>query len=290
MAVVAVNGPTPLAGINLRKNGKRLLAEEQWEYLVETDDVLTTRREVLIAAGLPIVGQTLSTGGITVASAKRAERTEVNRLWWKVTVDFSSEVEEDTNGSNESQSDDPTNWFPLAEASFETYQFYGLVDVNGVPFRNSAGAPFSSSLPLTRRLVKYEFEQFEAATTTLDEISDRNETVNSATFVGKPAKTLLLHVKKATIGYYYGYRVWRVEYAMVYNKDTWKHKVLDVGPYYLSGGNKVPFKTPPPLETAYMGFLTPTGGASATSTTKEFDRYESQNFASFLRVRDAGAA
>ena len=269
----------------IRKSGKTLVLEEQYQFRVVSDIKTEDDKTVLLTSGLPRPGLTLSDFGNSICTDTSCTRDTTNPLYWTVTATFSSDVQEDTSGASESQTGDPTSWQPIAELNFETYQFYDVRDVNGQPFRNSAGHPFSSGIPITRTLIRYDFEQFEAASTTLDEISDRNETVNSGTFVSKPAKTLKLSVQKATLGFYYGYRVWRVAYSMVYKPDTWTLKQLDIGPYYIDGsGNKTAFKTDGVMERPLQGFLTPTGGESANPTIKEFDQYAQTNFSSFLRV------
>lgn len=274
----------------IRKSGKRLVYEESWKAFYYDPTGQLQRDQVITAAGVPRVGLTRSGNGFTVCSSVDAERDAGNVKLWHVSIEYSSDVEEDTSGANESTSGDPTTWVPIASATFETYQWYSVEDASGNAFANSAGVPFTSSLPLPRTLIRYDFEQFEPPSTTLDEISARNETVNSTTFLKKPQKTMRLTVKDATIGYYYGYKVWRVAYSLLFKKDDWKHKVYDIGPFYLDGATKKVFKTDPPLEQTYFGFLTGSGGLSASPTLKEFDIYSTLDFSSFLRVRDDGYA
>lgn len=275
----------------VRKNGKRLVYEESWRAFYLAEDADMRRDQVLQAAGVPRVGLTVSPGGYAVCESVDADRDPGEPKLWHLSMDFSSDVQEDPSGANESQSGDPTTWIPIASANFETYQWYSVEDRNGNAFANSAGTPFTSSLPLPRTLIRYDFEQFEPPSTKLDAISERNESINSAEFLGKAARTLRLTVKEATLGFYYGYKVWRVAYSLLYKKDDWKHKVYDIGPHYLDGGgDPVAFKTKPPFEQPYFGFLTSSGTASATPTIKEFDIFEEKNFSDFLRVRDDGYA
>jgi hypothetical protein len=183
---------------------------------------------------------------------------------WDVQATFSSDIEEDSSGANESQSGNPIAWTPIAELGFETYTEISFEDAAGNPFDNSANYVYPNGIPLTRTLTKYEFEQFEPATTEIDTIADRNETVNASTFNGRDAKTLRLQVKKATIGYYYGYRVWRVSYALTYKPDTWQIKVADVGPWYLDSGNRIPFKDNE--DNRIIGNLDGSGAAATTAS------------------------
>lgn len=285
---ITVRGEKREGNARIRKSGKKLTYEDTYTYLVTTDDINTTRLQILSAAGIPRVGFTRSGLGFAVCTDVACDRNPVNPYEWTVTANFSSEVEEDTSGANESQSGDPTSWQPIAEISFETFQYYRPFDYYNKPFVNSAGMPYSSALPETRTLVRFEFEQFEAKTLTIAEIAARNEIVNSDPFFGKDAGTLKLSVKSAKIGYYYGYKVWRIEYSMVWREDTWIYKVLDTGPYYKDGNTIKNFITPPPGEQHYMGLLNGQGGklTAADPHYNEFFIYPGYSFSTFLRVTD----
>lgn len=266
----------------IRKSGQRLVYEEQWEFIVSTDDKNTRRVEVLTSNALPRVGLTLSGGGFAVCSSVDAVRREGNPLIWDATAQFSSEVEEDSSGANESESGNPTAWVPIAELNYETYTEYTFEDRNGDPFVNGAGFPFQTGLPRTRTLTRFDFEQFEPETTTVDQIEARNETVNENSFLNRDAGTLRLVVNSAKIGFYYGFRVWRISYSLVHKKDTWAYRVYNVGNTYKDGANFRPY-----LDTEgnrITGFLTSTGAKSTTPTTIEADVYDELAFESFLRV------
>ena len=269
---------------SIRKQGKRLVFEEQYSYIVQASDKNATRLAVLSTAGIPRVGLTLSAGGFAICQSVDCNRDPVNPVIWHVTANFSSDVQEDTSGANESQSGDPTVWQPIAELSFETFTEVVAEDQSGTAIANSAGQPFSSGISLTRTLVRYDFEQFEPAGTSIDTIAGRNETVNLGTFQGKSAKTLKLTVRSASLGYYYGYKVWRIAYSMVYKPDDWKLKVLDIGNSYLSGGTLQPYLDEE--GNRIVGGLNGSGGKVTVGNApsiKEFDKFEAISF-SFLRV------
>ena len=266
---------------SVRKNGKRLVYEESYSYIVQTDDINTSRYSVLSSNAVPKVNVTIGGGGFSVCNSVEANRREENPLVWDVEATFSSDIEEDTSGANENESGDPTAWTPVAELGFETFTEISFTDASDNPFDNSANYVFPNGIPLTRTLIKYEFEQFEPITTTIDTIADRNETVNSGTFNGRSAKTLRLQVRKASIGYYYGFRVWRIAYALTYKPDTWQFKVADVGPWYLDGSDRKDFVSAD--GSRIIGNLNGSGAAATTASILSFDKYEAISF-SFLRI------
>jgi len=281
---ITILGETREGSGSIRKQGKRLVFEEQYSYIVQTTDKTTTRLAVLSTPGIPRVGLTLSAGGFAICQSVTANRDAVNPVIWHVTANFASDVQEDTSGANESQSGDPTVWQPIAELSFETFTEVVAEDQSGTAIANSAGQPFGSGISLTRTLVRYDFEQFEPVSTSIDTIAGRNETVNSGTFQGKAAKTLKLTVRSASLGYYYGYKVWRIAYSMVYKPDDWQLKVLDVGNCYLSGGTLQPYLDD--QGNRIVGGLNGSGGQVTAGNPPDiltFDKFEAISF-SFLRV------
>ena len=282
MAITLI-GQKREGGASVRKNGKRLVYEENYSYLVRTDDPLTTRYQVLSSSAVPRVNVTVGGGGFTVCTGVDAKRDDGNPTLWHVDATFSSDIQEDTSGANENESGDPTVWTPIAELGFETFTEMSFVDADDEIFDNSVGIPFATGIPLVRTLVRYDFEQFEPITTKIDTIADRNETVNSGVFKTRAAKTFRLQVKNAAIGYYYGYKVWRVSYSLVYKPDTWVFKVLDVGNTYKLAGSFLPYlddATPP---NRIFGPLDGSGGKAATASILEFNKYEAISF-SFLRL------
>ncbi len=64
---------------------------------------------------------------------------------------------------------------------------------------------------------------------TIDQIEDRCDTTNLTTFLNRQPGTLLLEVTKATIGTYFGIRLWRVEYKVRFKKDGWDEKTIEHG-------------------------------------------------------------
>jgi hypothetical protein len=116
----------------------------------------------------------------------------------------------------------------------------------------------------TRFIPIWSFFQFEAPTVTDETIIGRNEVVNSGTFKGRAAKTLLCTIVKSTIGFYYGQKLRFTQYELRYNVRTWQLKRLDMA----SDG------------TALNGAGAASAGAPAILT---FDQFATDSF-SFLRV------
>jgi hypothetical protein len=279
---ITLLGQKKVGGGSVKKNGKTLVYEETFKYFVKTDDPATTRFQVLSSSAVPRVNVTVGGGGFTICNAVDAERDAENSTLWHVSATFSSDIQEDNSGADESQSGDPTAWQPIAELAFETFTEVSFTDANGDPFDNSAGIPYASGIPLVRTLVRYDFAQFEPSSTSIDTIADRNETVNAGTFNDRAAKTLRLQVKGASLGYYYGFRVWRVNYSLTYKPDTWKFKVLDVGNTYLDTGVFKPYLDDD--GNRMVGPLNGSGGKATTASIIEFDKYDDISF-SFLRLR-----
>lgn len=255
--------------------------EEYYVYLVLSDNAADTHATVWNTSGLPTVGVTVSPSGFGVCTSKTPKRDPNNQLLWRVTCTFSSEIDERQSSYDPTTS--PTAWVPIYETKFERLQEVVTIDKDGVQIANSAGQPFPSGMTISRFIPVWEFFQFEAATVTDEQIIARNETVNSGTFKGRGAKTLLLTVNSSIVGFYYGTRLRLTQYALRYNKDNWTHKRLDVGEAYLSGGVLKPYLVEGKL---VMGPLNGTGGKAAAGSPPailEFERYDDISF-SFLRI------
>lgn len=130
----------------------------------------------------------------------------------------------------------------------------------------------------------------------INQIMARCDKVNSTAFLGCAAKTLLLEVRKAAVGTYYGYSVWRIDYALKYKPETWTLKMANVGYMYNTGnaapGEKAPFlKKDPATQTMvpFLGKLAANGTALAnqatgTMTFEDFEVYGAIDFNNFLRI------
>lgn len=279
------------------KNGI-LLREQSHHYTVQADSEWQDRAEIIFnTAGLPRYGQ-VYIGGLCVASIN-ADRHPDDATRWDVVVTGSTEVEEDQQSKNErggSTSSNPIDWIPIASVKFEPYEEVLRKDINGKRWVNSAKKPFETGLSIQRRVAMVQFSQFEPLSTTLDDLMNRSDTVNSIVYKGKAIKTLRLNVENATVGTYSGFRCWRVDYSMRYKADNWIIKQLDVGWGYITDGNipyadglYIRFETDDAEPESFLGSLNGTGGKMPDQNTDEpeileFEAYEAIDFNDFLKV------
>lgn len=274
--------PRATGTFNIRSSGGVPIVDEQYEYFVLSDNILDSNQTIYSTAGLPTVGVSTSPSGLGVCTGKSGSRDSGNQFLWRIVCSFSTEVEE--RQSSYDPGTDPEVWVPIYETKFERLQEVVTVDKDGDPIANSAGQPFPGGMTVTRLIPIWEFFQLEPESVTDEVIMDRNETVNSTTFKGRAAKTLLLTVNSSVVGYYYGTRRRLTQYSIRYNKDNWRHKRLDVGEAYLDSGSLKPYLVEGRL---VMG---PLDGAGAKVTPGsppeilEFDRYTELDFSSFLRI------
>jgi hypothetical protein len=222
-------GEARQGGFSVKSSGGVPTLVETYEYRVKADSINASRISVSFTPGLPIVNQSISAFGLTTCRSKDATRDPINPLYWDVTCEFSSEVEEnqDRGGADEFGSD-PVEWTPIYETRFERMSEIVNVDVNGDPIDNSRNEMFPEGMTRTRFIPIWTFFQFEPPTVTDETIITRNEVVNSGTFKGRAAKTLLCTVVKSTIGFYYGQKLRFSQYELRYNVRTWQLKRLDM--------------------------------------------------------------
>jgi len=262
--------------------------EESYAFIVEADSKTQTRAEILFTTpGLPQVNSTTGPFGLTVCRGAKADRRTDNALIWDVVCDFSSEIEQGTSGTGSggfNPSDDPVAWVPVYETKFERYQEVVTKDLSGAAIANSAGQAFETGLTITRHIPIWEFWQFEPATTTDEDVIARSETVNSTTFKGRAAKTLLCVVLSSAVGFYYGQARRLTQYQLKYNSRDWRHKRLDVGTQYKSGTTLLDFTSSD--GSIMLGSLNGSGGKQAAGTgpaIMTFDQYATNTF-SFIRI------
>lgn len=266
----------------IRSSGGVAIFEETYEYLVKSDNKENSRINIITTPGLPVVNVTQSAFGFTICKTKDATRREENPLYWDVTCEFSSEVDERQSGQDPET--DPTEWLPIYETKFERLQEVVTKDLDDDAIANSAGQPYETGLTISRFIPVWEFYQFEAASITDEQVIDRNEVINSTTFKGRAAETLLLSVMSSVVGFYYGSRRRLTQYSLKYNSRKWTHKRLDVGTVYLSGGVHLPYLDDE--GNMMLGALDGAGAKQPVGTApavREFDMYPQISF-SFLRV------
>lgn len=280
-------------------NGMPVL-NETYHFIIESDSKYTSRIDILYGTPLfPKVNQTVSAYGLVVCVGVDANRREDNPFLWDASATFSSEVEEGQDGSSGGQDPaaDPVTWVPVYETKFERLQEVVTKDFAGTSVANSAGQPFQTGLTIGRFIPIWEFWQFEPATVTDEQLIARNETVNSGTFKGRAAKSLLLTILSSRVGYYYGQRRRLTHYSLKYNSRLWTHKRLDVGSLWKQNGssNLIDARVDNPTgqiigldgtgepAAGYDGSTNKPGLTITAPAVLSFDIYDSISF-SFLRV------
>lgn len=268
---------------SVRSSGGVPILDDTYHWLVQADSITASRTSILATPGLPRVGVTITADSAAVCRTVTATRREDQRLYWDVTATFSSEVDE--RQDNQSVTGDPTTWVPVYETKFERMQENTTRDYADNAVVNSAGQPFETGIIRSRFIPVWEFYQFEPASVTDEQVIDRNEVVNNATFKGRAADTLLCTVMSSVLGFYYGARRRLTRYAIRYDEKKWTHKRLDLGTVYLDGGAHKPY-----LDDGGTVILGGLDGSGAKVTPGEdpylleFDMYPKMSFASFLRI------
>ena len=268
--------------VAIRSSGGMPILDETYYYLVVGSSKSEAYLSIINTPGLPLVNTTVSPSGYGICKTKSAKQREANPIYWDVTCHFSSEVDERQN--NQDPATDPVTWVPIYETKFERLQEIVTKDLNNKAVANSAGQPFEVGLTIGRFIPVWEFFQLESGSITDEQMADRNETINSSTFKGKPAKTLLLTIMSSVVGFYYGQRRRLTQYSIKYNKRKWKHKRLDVGTVYLEGTFHLPYLDKD--GNVMLGGLNGAGLKVAVGdppATLEFDIYDDISF-SFLRI------
>jgi hypothetical protein len=268
--------------IRIRSSSGIPQIDETYVFLVKSDNKNNSRLNISQTPGLPIVGVTVSSFGLTVCKTKNAVRDPNNPLYWEVTCEFSSVVEEGQ--SSQDPQTNPTAWVPVYETKFERSQKVVVRDFAGAAVVNSAGQAFDNGLTISRFLPVWDFFQFEPATVTDEEIIERNEVVNSTAFRGRAIKTLLCTVTSSKIGFYYGVPLRLTQYSLKYDPLTWIHRRLDIGSQFLDGGVLKDYLSAD--GSVIRGGLNGTGGkvsAGSPAAIRSFDMYASKDFNTFLR-------
>lgn len=280
-----VLGEKRVGEINITSRpGGMVTIDETYHFIVEADAATDDRLTVSQCPGLPIVGVSLSAGGLAICKSKQGTRREDNTRIWDFTCSFSSEVEEDSDQQQQPPGTDPNTWVPVRKTMFERIEEISFVDQAGARIANSAGQPFDTGIVRARFIPVWEFAQFEPATVTDETIITRNETVNASTFKGIAAKKLLLTVVDSTLGFYYGQRRRLTTYRIKYNDRDWRQKRLDVGTVYKSGSDHLPYLDK--SGNVMLGALDGSGAKQAVGTAPAvlyFDQYATNSW-TFLRI------
>ena len=277
-----------VGNVRLRSTNGVPVLEETYAFTVIAAAANESYASLLNTPGLPIVGQTVSTLGLTVCNSLNGTRNPSNAFLWEFIGEFSSEVEDRQgaqNAAGDPASFDPETWVPVRETKSERITEVSLVDASGNAIANSAGQLFPSGITRTRRLPVWEFFQFESGSVTDETVWERSEVVNNATFKTKPEKTLLCVVLSSVVGFYYGQPRRLTQYQVTYNRKKWTDRRLDVGQVFLETGALKPYTDSE--GNVILGGLNGSGAKVAAGTApaiREFDQFPAVSFADFLRV------
>lgn len=272
----------------LTQNGQPIY-EETRNYIVQADYVGQSRYEILNQTpGLPRLGQ-FTSGFATCKSVDATRRTEQG-LIFDCVAEFSSEVQEGQEGSDE-RPEQPDTWIPIYELKKERISEQFTKDVDDKRFANSLGDPFEGGISIGRFIPIYDFYQFESASISDDTMLKRNETTNKTAFRGAEPDTLLMYVE-SVVGRYYGKRLRLNHYTLKYNKENWLLKVADKGSRYLDPGPPARFKPfvvedeDLGISVPYIGALDGSGDANPGGEPVvliEFRQFQQIEFNQFLR-------
>jgi hypothetical protein len=223
------------------KNGM-LVVDTTYHYQVKADPY-ESRRDILYTPGLPIPYQTIDPDGLGICQTTSLSRGSNTSIVWDVTARFSSNVEDNSGQNFNGTGDDPETWVPVRETFLEPYEEVRIRDINDRPWVNGAKKPFEQGPTFQQDNIRYDFWQLESGTTSDFDVTDRNNRINHAPYLGLPKHTLLLKIRRSVVGVYYG-RVRRiVEYSIIYNKNNWHQKLANIGDSFIGpDGNEYPYR------------------------------------------------
>ena len=286
-----------IVGTELRKGsgycrkgeGFTLVFGETWNYLVKTDQVTSSRYDVLYnTSNLPRTG--LLYGPLQlICDEVTGDRDEGHALYWRVTANFKTGQEQQK--LNQEQNPNPATWIPFFKIdSFLTKEKVLPKDRSATPKAcvNSAGTPFDQPLVTTSSLCQFSFVQFDSPSLSMKDFLERNDTVNNASFdTGREvlaARTMLVEVQEAELGTYAGYQAWRAKYKVTYDPDTHDEKRADLGPFYLDAtdGNK---RKRYMDDTGQFGIVGALDGSGGKTTTPAELNFRAKKEASFSWIR-----
>lgn len=203
-------------------------------YLAKTDTATTDEMVVLQSSYVPQLFDTDPFNSDARVSGRDAERTE-NPVYWKVDVQYSTKVPTAQDGDN---SDSPLNIKPKWSRSSSQISVPIWEDVDGKVIKNTADQQFNPPVNVVRfnavyRVIrgelKYPNEQYEGR-------------VNSSTFLGKPAGTLLCTIPSIEEAFSHSLKFYWVTYEFHYDYRGWQPRVLSAGLMQKVAGTPVKLK------------------------------------------------
>jgi len=282
-----------IIGIKPGRNGQFQSSEGRIEitqtvvYWVQAESKDVDEFSVLTTPGLPIVNITRLGSSGAVCTSKSAKQNEQNRTRWEVACNFSTAPQ--TNGNDEeegTQSGDPTTWKVLVKFTTEEILEVNKCSAAGTPYYNSAKGwlPEAPQTPLKIGVLR--FTQYEAPTTTWQDLLTRTGTTNGSTFLAQNQYTWLCTIEDAELVQMNRAKVWKIDYSLKYNPRDWRIKVIDRGKFYLDGSNnRQPFVDE--KKNPIIGNLNGSGGSQAATVAPQllaFHAYATNTF-SFIRIQ-----
>lgn len=219
--------------VTLGYQNKQLVVNETYNYQIRvavsggTTYLDVDRADILNTVGLPIPRLTTSPSGMGTCTGTTATRDTKNVSIWNVKATFSSSVEDNSQDSNPTT--DPTTWVPLRETYLEPFETVLFKSTNNKPLVNGAAVPFANAPSVPKDNIRWDFAQFESVSVTDENIADRNNKLNNASYKGRAKHTLLLKIRSSVVGRYYGSLRRLTEYSLVWNPENWHRKFANVG-------------------------------------------------------------
>jgi hypothetical protein len=231
----SLSAPKPVGGFTLTGKKGQLIAKETYEWWLTADSDNPTYDSILATPGFPVPYQALAQYGMCTDSS--CDRVPGKRRLWKVSASFSSDIDSDGNsGTN------PVSWTPVRETYLEPYQEVELRDKDGKAYTNGTGTPFASAPSVDKDNLRWDFYQFDPITVTDTNIRDVNNTINDATYLGCAKHTLLLKIRKSTVGYWYRTNLRLTEYSLIWKESDWNEKMANVGNSFCIDGTMYPYR------------------------------------------------
>lgn len=202
--------------------------------------------------------------------------------WWHVDYDHSTDAAVPADNA----STDPDVRRVLRETGTSQQQRAIIKDRNGVLLTDAAGSPFDGGVPVTEFLGTITWTRDETHTSDSQfKAKALSGHLNSTTFMGCAAKTLLLDVKGRE-KWEGNYHFWTFTYLMTYDPLGWQPRPVNAGLYKKVGGkreriledDKTPTQEPQPLTTA--GDVVPIANRPGSCNFIDVDHYPTFNFAS----------
>lgn len=252
-------------------------------YSLESDTA--TEAPLIVFAAVPTVypyGDALLF--ILQLDTAEVSRNPGSKYHWTANVNYSSRTPDpDKSGPAKSGYDNPLDEPPVIKWSSGTTTEIIEKDINGVAILNSAGEPFDPPVEIQVPQPKLTISRNEASFSGTDAL-DYVYTVNTASFAGGAAGTVLCVGINADDSYSNGVQYWKVTYEFLYRRQGWQKSLLNQSMMYKTGGNwkritddAGQFITDPvPIDE--LGQVIDRDNLPASASFLDFDVYEEKNF------------